>query len=165
MELLNCEHRARSYDGCGVIVLTLFLGGCFSVLTFLVVVPDWWAKLAGIFLGTFGAFVLAACICHIYFFVKNERWQYGIRDNVIWWDSPHWPRFAGFILLDNVCKVNICARTGKLQVTMRDGSTQRIPWNAWPPAEEQLRDILTQHYSSVAIEFTERTDGGGMSVD
>ena len=42
-------------------------------------------------------------------------------------------------------------------------STQRIPWNAWPPAEEQLRDILTQHYPSVAIEFIERNEGSGIS--
>ena len=124
--------------------------------------PDCAAKLTGILLGTV-VLALFACINHICFFVKNERWQYGIRDNVIWWDSPYWPRSAGFVLLDNVCKVRIRAGTGNLQVTLRDGSTQRIPWNAWPPAEEQLRDILTQHYPSVAIEFIERNEGSGIS--
>jgi hypothetical protein len=158
-DLLNCERRARSYAGCAVIVATLFLGGCFSALTLLVVVPDWRAKLTGIFLGTVGVFVLLACISHILSFLKNERWQYGIRDDVIWWDSPYWPRSTGFIPLDTVCKLIIHAGTGKLLITMLDGSTKRIPWNAYYPAEEQLRDVLIQHYPSVAIEFTERNEG------
>jgi|SRR5208283_443351 len=104
--------------------------------------------------GLFSAFFLFWCFSYIYGFIKNEVWRFGIRDGVIWWDSPRWARSAGFIQLDDVCNVTIYEGEGKLRVTTRDGMTRSIPCCA---AAGKLRAIFREHYPSVAIEFIKST--------
>ena len=155
MELLNCEQRGRSFGGCAVFLSVLLLGGFASFLTLLTFVPDWGARLAGIVSGMIAAFMLFLCFSCIYGFVKNEVWRFGIRDNVMWWESPRWPRSAGFIPLDDVCKVTIYEGVSRLKVTTRDGTTRCIPCYA---VATNLRSILRDHYPNVAIEFIEGSD-------
>jgi len=155
MELLNCEQRARSFGGCAGFLFVLFLCGGFSFFTLFIFLPDWAARLAGTVVGTIAAFLLFACLGFIYSFVRNDVWRFGIRDDVIWWDSPRWPRSAGVIPLDDVSKVTIYEGTNKLRVTMRDGTTRRIPCFA---AAKNLRAIFHEHYPSVAVEFIKSAD-------
>ena len=148
MELLNCEQRVRSFGGCAGFAFVLFLAGLPALA--LIELP-----LRGCLCpGLFSAFFLFWCLSYIYGFIRNEVWRFGIRDGVIWWDSPRWPRSAGFIQLDDVCKLTIYEGGGKLRVTTRNGMTRRIPCCA---AAEELRAIFREHYPSVDIEFIEST--------
>ena len=114
-----------------------------------------WVWLPAIIFGPIAAFLMFLCFSYIYGFVKNEVWRLGIRDDIIWWESPRWPRSEGFIPLDDVCKLTINDNEGKLEVTTRDGTTRRTRCSAWG---QKLRDILRDHYPNVAIEFIERID-------
>jgi hypothetical protein len=147
MELLNWEQRARSAYGCFGFVFVLVLAA-FPLLALIEVPLQGW-----LCPGLFSAFFLFWCFSCIYGFVKNEVWRFGIRDDVIWWDSPRWPRSAGFIPLNDVCKVTIHEGAGRLIITARDGTSRRIPCNA----SRQVQAILNEHYPSVAIEFIEGT--------
>lgn len=155
MELLNCEQKARSQGACHAIIISLLVGGCFSLATlgfFSFGVRPWQRTIV---FGPIAAFALFRCISRIYAFVNNEVGRFGIRDDVIWWDSPRSPRSAGFIPLGDVCKVSIYEGSSKLRVTMRDGTIRRIPWSAPFAASRQLRAVLSEHYPSVDIEFVE----------
>jgi hypothetical protein len=159
MELLYWEDKARTYGGCAVIIASFFLGSCFSILSLGLFLIGGWAWLPAFFSGAFAAFLLFGCIRYIRGFLNNKVERFGICNDVIWWDVPFFPRRAGFIPLNEVCKLTICADAGKLKVTKRDGTIQRIPWSAWNSAAEQLRAVLIQHYPSIAIEFIERIEG------
>ena len=143
MELLNWEQRARSPYSCFVFGFVLVLAMLPALAMIQLPLQGWLCP------GLFSAFFLFWCFSFIYGFVKNEVWRFGIRDNVIWWDWPRWPRSAGFIPLDDVCKVIIHEGAGKLTVTTRDGTSRRIPCYA----SRQVRAILSEHYPNVAIEF------------
>ena len=155
MELLNCEQKARSVGGCAAFLFALFLGSVFSVCTLLILIPDWAVKLVGLIFGSIGIFLLFLCVTFIYGLIKNKAWRLGIRDDVIWWESPRWPRSEGLIPLDDVCNVRINDNEGKLEVTTRDGTTRRTRCCSWGP---KLRDILRDNYPNVAIEFIKRVD-------
>ena len=147
MELFSYEQRARSVTGCAVFLLVLFLAGCFFLVTTAMCLERNWSVIIA---GSAAVFLLFLCGSFIYGFAKNEVWRFGIRDNVIWWDSPRWPRSLGFISLDDVCKVTIYDNTHKMKITMRDGKTRRIFCS---PAGKKVQAIFREHYPSVAIEF------------
>jgi hypothetical protein len=145
MELLNCEQKARSVGGCAAFLFALFLCGCFSLPIAGILVRGW-GWLAAIVFGPFAAFLLFLlflCVTFIYGLIKNEAWRLGIRDDIIWWESPRWPRSEGFLPLRDVCKVTINDNEGKLEVTTRDGTTLRTRCCSWGP---KLRAILRDHY-------------------
>jgi hypothetical protein len=149
MGLLSCEQRARSVGGCAVFLLLLVLAGAFTLATIAMYLQSDWSVVVA---GPIAAFMVFLCFSYIFGFVKNEVWRFGIRDDTIWWDSPRWPRSAGAIPLDDVCKVTVYEGGGKLEVTMWDGTTRRISCCA---AAGKLRAILSEHYPCVAIEFIE----------
>lgn len=93
MELMNYEERTRSFKGCAVFLFALFLAGGFSLATIVIFWQREWLGL--VIFGSVAAFLLFLCGSFIYGFVKNDVWRFGIRDNVIWWDSPRWPRLRG----------------------------------------------------------------------
>jgi hypothetical protein len=111
--------------------------------------------LGAIIFGLFAVFLVVLCFSFIFAFISNKVWRFGICDDFIWWDSPRWPRSKGSIPLADVCKIKIWEGLSKLDVTMKNGTSQRIPCFV---ANRHLNEILNNHYPSVAVEFIEGAD-------
>lgn len=150
MELFYSEQKARSVFGCVVFLFLLFLAVAFILVTIAEAMNKSTLTLLP---GLASTWLVFWCFSYIYGFIKNEVWRFGIRDDFIWWDSPRFPRSAGSIPLSDVCKVTIYEGSGRMDIITRNGTSQRIPCFR----TRKAKDVLSEHYPWVAIEFIEGT--------
>jgi hypothetical protein len=152
MELIYFELKARSTPNyLGFLVVLLVSVILVGVMSFSRDVPT--KAVAGLFAALF-AFV---CCGYIYSFAMNLKSAFGIRDNMIWWDSPGWWRAVGTVAIDEIRCVRILEGPTKLQLIMQDGTSRRIPCNAvWNLGRaEELRDVLVANYPHIDVELIE----------
>jgi len=152
MELFYVEHKARSVYGCVSFFLLFFIAGGFILATACAFILGGW--FFGVLFGMIAAFLVFLCFNCIYGFIWNEIFRFGIRDDVLWWDFPRWPKSTGGIPLDDVCNITIW-QSGQLKITTRDGTSQRL--SLCMPTRK-LRKVLNDHYPDVLVEFIESAD-------
>lgn len=151
-KLIYREQKPRSIYGCALALFLVVLTGGFGLATASAFLQGGWTVVFIVPFGLIVAILVFFVFAWSYGFLRNDVWQFGIRDDRLWWYSPFWPHSEGSIPLETVCKVKVREGPSRLEVTMRDGSNHRIPCLG---AARAVRDVLVAHYPAVAIEFIE----------
>ncbi len=99
----------------------------------------------GLAVGMFFAFI---SLSFLYGFVRNEVRQFGIRDDAIWWHSPRWPSSQGSIPLVDIRAVTIWQNGSKLDVTLCDGKSRRVPCYA---NSRRLEAVFRDKFPNIAV--------------
>ncbi len=115
-----------------VLFFTCLAGGCFCVYATATVIvlmhqrglKDVAGALVGMWLSMGALYYFAAGVVA---FVRNEKWEIGIENDLIWWKSPRWPKSEGSIRVEEINVVALSDETTNGLAETRDGQSITIP--------------------------------------
>lgn len=102
--------------------------------------------------GPVALFLLFLTVSGLYAFFKGEQWSFHIRDGLLEWSYPRWPKSRGSIALRGVRKVVVNDGVHTLFLTLEDGTTRTIKFFG---VGAYLRDYLKESFPHLAVEFLE----------
>lgn len=151
----QCQQRGRSLATVACTIILAGLGGLLTLVgvSQLICDCDGMFRAGGVVplaVGLLLLFLSARCILA---FMRGDTWRLTIRDGLLSWSYPRWPKSVGAIDLARVCKATIYHSGGNwLLVTFSDETTQRIMLIGWP---RRVRDFIVEHYPHIEVTFRE----------
>jgi len=126
-------------------VLVIALGGILAGFSFFSHDP--------IFVVIGVALVVLLC-SGIYAFIRGETWSMSIKDGVLTWHYPRWPKSSGSISLSTVLSIVINDCSSSLVIKCAGGEAQKVRLVGHA---SRLRDYMATYYPQIAVEYVDGT--------
>jgi hypothetical protein len=90
----------------------------------------------------------------VYSFIKNYEWTLEIKNNILSWSYPMWPKSAGCIDLDNADKIIVNNTSGKLIFRFKNGEKKKLRMVA---SGHEIYSYLKENFPDIILEFWDST--------